>query len=49
VSGTREHRREMKAIDRLGTIDRLFGVAVTTRGWNTISSMIKSLRVLYRR
>lgn len=30
------YRRQMKAIGYLGTLDRLFGVPVTTRNWNTI-------------
>src|SRR5258706_8205213 len=29
------YRRDMKAIGYLGTLDRLFGVPVTTRNWNT--------------
>lgn len=33
------HRREMKAIGTLGTLDRLFGVPVTTRNWNTIAAI----------
>lgn len=38
------YRRQMRAISLLGMIDRLFGVAVTTRNWNTIASVIKVLR-----
>lgn len=30
------HRREMKAIGYLGTLDRLFGGPATTRSWSTI-------------
>ncbi|MEW6741849.1 MAG: DUF1697 domain-containing protein [Planctomycetota bacterium] len=30
------YRRHMKVIGHLGTLDRLFGVPVTTRNWNTI-------------
>jgi uncharacterized protein (DUF1697 family) len=30
------YRRHMKVISYLGSIDRLFGVPVTTRNWNTI-------------
>jgi uncharacterized protein (DUF1697 family) len=30
------YRRHMKVIGYLGTLDRLFGVPVTTRNWNTI-------------
>jgi uncharacterized protein (DUF1697 family) len=38
------YRRQMRAISFLGMIDRLFGVPVTTRNWNTITSVIKVLR-----
>lgn len=38
------YRRQMRAISFLGMIDRLFGVVVTTRNWNTITSVIKVLR-----
>jgi uncharacterized protein (DUF1697 family) len=33
------YRRQMKAISYLGALDRLFGVPVTTRNWNTISAI----------
>jgi uncharacterized protein (DUF1697 family) len=33
------YRRQMKAISHLGTLDRLFGVPVTTRNWNTITAI----------
>jgi len=33
------YRRHMKVIGYLGTFDRLFGVAVTTRNWNTITAI----------
>ena len=33
------YRRHMKVIGYLGTIDRLFGVPVTTRNWNTITAV----------
>ncbi len=33
------YRRHMKVIGYLGTLDRLFGVRVTTRNWNTISAI----------
>lgn len=33
------YRRQMKAIGHLGTLDRLFGVPVTTRNWNTITAI----------
>ncbi len=38
-----EYRRHMKTIGYLGQIDRLFGVPVTTRGWNTIITIVKVL------
>ncbi|HUP45900.1 MAG TPA: DUF1697 domain-containing protein [Thermoanaerobaculia bacterium] len=37
------YRRQMKAISCLGTVDRLFGVPVTTRNWNTISAIARVL------
>jgi len=33
----------MKTIRYLGTLDRLFGVPVTTRNWNTITAIAKVL------
>jgi uncharacterized protein (DUF1697 family) len=38
------YRRRMKAIGYLGTLDRVFGVPVTTRNWNTITALAKVLR-----
>ena len=38
------YRRHMKVISYLGTMDRLFGVPVTTRNWNTILAVAKVLR-----
>jgi uncharacterized protein (DUF1697 family) len=38
-----QYRRHMKAISYLGTLDRLFGVPVTTRNWNTITAVAKVL------
>jgi uncharacterized protein (DUF1697 family) len=38
------YRRHMKVIGYLGTFDRLFGMPVTTRNWNTISAIAKVLR-----
>ena len=35
------YRRHMKVISYLGTFDRLFGVPVTTRNWNTITAIAK--------
>ncbi len=37
------YRRHMKVIGYLGSIDRLFGVPVTTRNWNTITAIAKAL------
>ncbi len=38
------YRRHMKVIGLLGTLDRLHGVPVTTRNWNTIAAIGKVLR-----
>ena len=37
------YRRHMKVIAYLGTLDKRFGVPVTTRNWNTISAIAKVL------
>ena len=37
------YRRQMKVISYLGTFDRLFGVPVTTRNWNTMTAIAKVL------
>jgi uncharacterized protein (DUF1697 family) len=37
------YRRQMKAIGYLGSLDRFFGVPVTTRNWNTITAIAKVL------
>lgn len=37
------YRRQMKAIGCLGTLDRVFGVAVTTRSWKTMAAVGKVL------
>ena len=37
------YRRHMKAVSYLGTLDRLFGVPVTTRNWNTITAIARVL------
>ena len=37
------YRRHMKVIGTLGSLDRLFGVAVTTRSWNTITAIARVL------
>ena len=41
VIGT--YRRHMKVIGYLGALDRLYGVPVTTRSWNTIAKIAKVL------
>lgn len=38
-----EYRRDIKAIGHLGKLDRLFGVPVTTRNWNTMRAIAKVL------
>ena len=37
------YRRHMKVISYLGMFDRLFGVPVTTRNWNTIAAIARVL------
>ena len=37
------YRRNMKAIGYLGTLDRIFGVPVTTRSWNSLTAISKVL------
>ena len=37
------YRRHMKVISYLGGLDRLYGVPVTTRNWNTITAIAKVL------
>jgi len=37
------YRRQMKAISYLGKIEKKFGVAATTRNWNTIQKVVKIL------
>jgi uncharacterized protein (DUF1697 family) len=37
------YRRHMKVIGYLGTFDRLFGVPVTTRNWNTMTAIARVL------
>ncbi len=39
------YRREMKAIGYLGRIEKLLGVPVTTRNWNTIEKIVKFLSI----
>ncbi len=38
------YRRHMKVIGFLGALDRLYGVPVTTRNWNTITAIVRVLR-----
>jgi uncharacterized protein (DUF1697 family) len=38
------YRREMKAIGYLGQLEKIFGVPLTTRNWNTISAIVKVLK-----
>jgi uncharacterized protein (DUF1697 family) len=38
------YRRHMKAIGYLGKLDKLFGVPVTTRNWNTFAAIITVLK-----
>ena len=38
------YRRQMKAISYLGKIEKRLGVPVTTRNWNTIEKVAKTLR-----
>src|SRR5213592_2756617 len=38
------YRRQMKAISYLGKIEKLLGVAATTRSWNTIQKVAKILK-----
>ena len=37
------YRRDMKAIRYLGQLDKVFGVPVTTRNWNTILAIVQIL------
>ncbi len=37
------YRRHMKVIGYLGLLDRLFGVPVTTRNWNTLTAIVRVL------
>lgn len=43
------YRRHMKVIGYLGALDRLFGVPVTTRNWNTIAAIGRVLREIGQR
>ena len=37
------YRRQMKAIGYLGKIEKILGVAATTRNWNTIQKIVQIL------
>jgi hypothetical protein len=37
------YRRHMKVIGYLGSLDRLFGVPVTTRNWRTIAAIARTV------
>jgi uncharacterized protein (DUF1697 family) len=37
------YRRQMKAISYLGKIEKRFGVAATTRNWNTVQKIVQIL------
>lgn len=37
------YRRRMKVIGYLGSLDRVFGVPLTTRNWNTLAAIAKVL------
>jgi uncharacterized protein (DUF1697 family) len=37
------YRRHMRVISHLGALDRVFGVSVTTRNWNTMTAIAKVL------
>jgi hypothetical protein len=39
-----QYRRHMKVISYLGTLDRVFGVPVTTRNWSTITAVARVLQ-----
>ena len=39
-----EYRRHMKTIRYLGELDKLFGLPVTTRNWNTILAVVQLLK-----
>jgi uncharacterized protein (DUF1697 family) len=38
------YRRQMKAISYLGKIEKLLGVPVTTRNWNTVQKIVQILK-----
>jgi uncharacterized protein (DUF1697 family) len=40
----RQYRRHLRTIGYLGTLDRVFGVPVTTRSWSTVAAIGDALR-----
>jgi uncharacterized protein (DUF1697 family) len=38
------YRRHMKTIGYLGQVDKLFGVPITTRNWNTMMAVVQLLK-----
>lgn len=40
------YRRDMKTISYLGQIDKVLGTSVTTRNWNTIAAVLKTLKLV---
>jgi uncharacterized protein (DUF1697 family) len=39
------YRRHMRVIGYLGALDRVFGMPVTTRNWNTLAAIAKALEL----
>src|SRR5207237_2229993 len=42
------YRRDMKVIGYLGRLDRVFGVPVTTRNWNTMEAIANAVHAKER-
>jgi hypothetical protein len=40
------YKRQMKAISHLTQIEKMFGVPLTTRNWNTITAIVRTLEAL---
>src|SRR5262249_46252828 len=38
------YKRQMRAISHLTQIEKIFGVPLTTRNWNTITAIVKTLQ-----
>jgi hypothetical protein len=38
------YKRQMRTISHLAQIEKLFGVPLTTRNWNTITAIVKTLQ-----